>query len=43
MIFGAAVIREQIRRAILKTRDRESRQHMESAVHRIGTMLDPKA
>ena len=38
----AVLLRDQIRHAIAKTQDQESRQHLQSAEHRIGAMLDPK-
>ena len=35
-------LREEIRRAIPKSGDRETRMHLEAADHRIGDILDPK-
>jgi hypothetical protein len=35
-------LRDEIRRAIPKTTDRETRMHLEAAEHRIGEILDPK-
>jgi hypothetical protein len=36
------LLREQIRRAIPKTADHETRMHLQAADHRIGEILDPK-
>jgi hypothetical protein len=36
------VLREQIRGAVAKASDRETRMHLQAAEHRIGEILDPK-
>jgi hypothetical protein len=35
-------LREDIRRAVPKAADRETRMHLEAADHRIGDILEPK-